>query len=210
MSSTEKAEHSEPGSRIHVVGTCGSGKTTVAARLAELLGVRHVELDALFWGPGWRKAAEEDFLAAVGEAVAGDAWIVDGNYSRVRDLVWAHADTVVWLDYSLSRVLAQLTHRTVRRCVRHERLWHGNRERLRTALLSRESILLWAVRTYARRRRDYRDLQRRPDYARLTFIHLRSPAETKTWLENVAHRADARSRFREAGGPSVKQPRWVS
>ncbi len=87
--------------RIVVVGTSGSGKTTMAARLAEGLGLPHVELDAIHWGPGWTPLAVEEFRERTAEALAGEAWSTDGNYSGVRDIVWSRADTLVWLDYAL-------------------------------------------------------------------------------------------------------------
>ena len=39
--------------RIAVIGVTGSGKTTLAQNLAELLGLVHIELDAIHWGPNW-------------------------------------------------------------------------------------------------------------------------------------------------------------
>ena len=69
------------------------------------------------------------------DAVAGEGWVIDGNYGKTRDLVWASADTVVWLDYRFPRVFTRLLQRTFRRTLRREILWHGNRERLRTAFL---------------------------------------------------------------------------
>jgi adenylate kinase family enzyme len=38
------------GQRIVVAGTTGSGQTTTARQLSLLLGLPHIELDALFWG----------------------------------------------------------------------------------------------------------------------------------------------------------------
>ena len=174
-----------PGSRISVVGTCGSGKTTMARTLAERLGVPHVELDALSWGPGWTQRPDDEFRAAVTAAAAGERWVIDGNYTKWRDLIWARADTVVWLDYSFPRVFVQLLRRTFRRALRREVLWHGNRESLRTAFLSRESILWWAITTYGRRKRDYPRLLAREENRRLRLVHLRSPRDARRWLAEL-------------------------
>lgn len=170
------------GRRISVVGTSGSGKTTTASQIARRLGIRHVELDALRWGPDWTPAPLEPFRACVAEALEGEAWVVDGNYSKVRDIVWRRADTVVWLDYALPVVMWQLVRRTVRRSVCRKVLWGGNRESLRKAFLSRDSILLWALQTYGRRRREYPALLAQPEHAHLTAVRLRSPRETRDWL----------------------------
>ncbi len=178
----------EVGRRISVVGTCGSGKTTVARALAERLGATHVELDALSWGPNWTQRPDDEFRAAVAAAAARERWVIDGNYSKCRDLIWARADTVIWLDYSFPRVFWQLLRRTFRRALRREELWHGNRESLRTSFLSRDSILLWAIKTHRRRQREYPGLLARPDYQRLRVVHLRSPREAAAWLAGVSSR----------------------
>src|SRR4051794_5544022 len=117
--------------RVSVVGVSGSGKTSMAAALAARGGVPHIELDALHWEPHWVMAETDVFRARVAAAIARPTWVADGNYSKVRDLVWARADTVVWLDYPFAVSFARLIRRTVRRSVFRERLWNGNRERLR-------------------------------------------------------------------------------
>ena len=78
--------------RINVVGTSGSGKTTFSRQLAEVLRLPLHEMDRLFWLPGWQQRLEEDFMAQVGEAVSGAAWILDGNYDRSRAVKWAKGD----------------------------------------------------------------------------------------------------------------------
>lgn len=177
------------GQRINVVGTTGSGKTTLGRALAQRLGVPFVELDALAWLPGWTMRPLEEFRALVAERTASPAWVVDGNYSRVRDIVWARADKVVWIDYPFGRVFLQLLRRTVRRSLRREELWSGNRESLRKAFFSRDSILLWAIRTHARRKREYPELFARPEHAHLTVVRLRSPREARRWLAGVPRSA---------------------
>lgn len=81
-----------------MVGNSGSGKSTLGAALAARLGVPYVELDSIFHQPGWAELPRHEFRARVGALVGGDTWVIDGNYTAVRDLVWARADTVVWID----------------------------------------------------------------------------------------------------------------
>lgn len=173
------------GQRIAVVGTTGSGKTVLARELARRLGYPHVELDALQWDPGWTPAPTDVLRVRVASALDGDRWVVDGNYSRARDIIWGRADTVVWLDYALPVVLARLFRRTMKRLVTREELWGGNRESWRAQFLSRESLFLWALQTYGRRRREYPALLASPEHAHLRLVRLRSPGEAREWLSGL-------------------------
>jgi adenylate kinase family enzyme len=168
--------------RVVVIGTSGSGKTTFARVLAQALGLRHVELDALYWGPDWTPQPTELFRQRVVEAAAGPRWVIDGNYSAVRELIWPRATAVVWLNYPLRVNLVRILARTFRRALLRERLWHGNRESLRRSLLSRGSILLWVLQTHGRRRREYPELLRKPEHAHLAVVELRSPGEAEAFL----------------------------
>jgi adenylate kinase family enzyme len=170
--------------RINVVGTSSVGKTTLAAALAELLQVPHVELDALHWEPNWTEAPTAVLRDRVRGEIAGDEWVVDGNYALVRDLVWARAEAVVWLDLPLRTVLWRYLRRTTRRLAGREVLWSGNRERLSTHLFSRDSLLWWILTTYRRRKREYSPLlAARPD---LVAIRLRSARAADRWLAELA------------------------
>jgi adenylate kinase family enzyme len=173
--------------RINVVGTSATGKTTLAAALASILRVPHVELDALHWEPDWTEAPDEVLRERVRTAIAGDGWVVDGNYAKVRDLVWERAEAVVWLDLPLRTVLWRYLRRTARRVGLREELWSGNREHLSTHLFSRDSLLWWILTTYRRRRREYPPLlAARPD---LVAVRLRSGREADRWLAELRRRA---------------------
>jgi len=161
-----------PLQRILVVGTTGSGKTTMAARLAQKLDLPHIELDALNWGPDWTMRPKEEFITAVDKATRAGRWVIDGNYSRARDITWPRAGTIVWLDYSLPRVLWRLWWRTMNRTLTKKELWAGNRERLWTHFFTRDSLFLWAFQTYKRRRREYPELLSRPEHSHLSLIQL--------------------------------------
>jgi adenylate kinase family enzyme len=175
-----------PYRRVNVVGTSASGKTTFARALAERLQLPHVELDALYWEPGWTAATPEVMRARVSAAIETDGWVVDGNYSVVRDLVWARAEAVVWLDFSLAAVLWRYAARTRRRIRSNEELWPGtgNRETFGRNLVGRESLLWWILSTYRRRRREYPEQLRA--HPQLAAVHLRTPAEAEAWLAGLA------------------------
>jgi adenylate kinase family enzyme len=171
--------------RVVVVGDSASGKTTFARQLAARLGVPHVELDAYHHAPGWTEVADEVMrdrvAAALDDATLG--WVADGNYAVVRDIVWGAADTLVWLDLPLPVVFARLTRRTLVRVARREELWGtGNRESLRTAFASRDSLYLWVLRTHWDRRRRYPEVLADPAYRHLRVVRLRSRRAVERWL----------------------------
>ena len=142
--------------RVVVFGTTGSGKSWLAERLAGRTGLRVVELDALFWGPEWQPAPLELFRHRVEREIRDDGWIVVGIYGQVRDLTWKAADTLVWLDPPLPVVMGQLLRRTLRRIFTKEDLWGtGNRESFVRSFFSRQSILLYALKTHRRNRQRF-------------------------------------------------------
>lgn len=179
-----------------VIGSSGSGKTTLARCLAEILGVRHVELDALHFLPDWQERSDEDFSQRVADAVRGDRWVVDGNYSgRTRHLTWSRATRIIWLNYSFARTFGQLLRRTIRRFIHREELWAGNRERLSTTLFSRDSILWWMISTHARRKREFGALREPSHEHSAVLLELTHPRQVETLLRRLEEEEEE-----EAGG----------
>lgn len=168
--------------RVVVIGSTGAGKSTLAGRLAARLGGDFVDIDALNWGPDWTPAPVPLLRERMSAALAGDCWVVAGNYSKVRDIVWGRADTLVWLDYPLPLVLWRLFRRTVRRVFTQEELWGGNRERFRAQFASRDSLFVFVLKTHYRRRREYPAELARPEYAHLRVLRFRRPGEMERWL----------------------------
>ena len=85
--------------RIVILGNAGSGKSTLARRIGERLSLPVVHLDVLFWEPGWKEPDNLAFRERVRAAIAGDAWVCEGNYARrTFDLRLPRADLVIWLD----------------------------------------------------------------------------------------------------------------
>lgn len=171
--------------RIAVVGTTGSGKTTLAKQIAQSLGIPHIELDALHWEPNWTEVPDEIFREHLAIAIAADSWVTDGNYSVVRDLLWQQANIIVWLDYSFPVTFGRLFHRTIRRAITQESVCNGNRESIWLSFFSKDSILLWLLQTYSKRRKQYPLLFQQPEYAHLKVVRLRSPQATQQWLSGL-------------------------
>lgn len=172
--------------RYVVIGTSGAGKSTLAAQLAQATHSPHIELDTLYWGPGWQAVAPERFADAVAQATQGERWVADGNYSAVREQLWSRATHIVWLNYSRSTVFRRVLGRTMVRGLLRTRLSHGNRESLRMAFFSRDSILRWSWTTFTRNRVRYAALREDPAGAHLRWVELKTPTECAGFLARHA------------------------
>jgi adenylate kinase family enzyme len=173
--------------RVSVVGNSGSGKSTLARELAATLGVPHLELDSVFHQPRWEPLPLDEFQRVVAERAAEDGWVIDGNYSsRVQHIVWARADTVVWLDPPRLTVMRQVIGRTLRRAVTRQELWNGNREPLVNffSLVPEKSVIAWAWHSHTRYRVKYGTAAADPVNAHLTFIRLTSRDDVSRFLAN--------------------------
>ena len=141
--------------RILILGASGAGKTTFARKLSEGLDLPHVELDSLYWGPNWTPVNRKVFLDRVATVVEGERWIAEGDYDLGVDLLRSRSEQIVWIDRSLPVTLVQVFWRTFTRALTREPTWGGNSETLRSLLLSRGSILIWAWRSHRMRRKQY-------------------------------------------------------
>jgi adenylate kinase family enzyme len=168
--------------RAVVIGISGAGKSTFARRLAQGIGAPHVELDALHWDPGWTPAPAPVFAARVAEATAGPAWVVDGNYSAVRDLIWPRATHLVWLDYERLPIMARVVRRSVGRALSGRELWNGNREDWRNWWHASHPIR-WAWSQWRGRRQAIEALLAGGAYPGLQVRRLRRPGEAAAVLQ---------------------------
>jgi adenylate kinase family enzyme len=175
--------------RISVAGDSGSGKTTVSRAIAARLGLPHVELDALFHGANWSTPPSEEFRRRVAETLdARGGWVADGNYTGYLDtLVLERADLLVWLDLPLRVCLRRIWSRTWRRIRTREELWESkNRETLRNAFFSRDSLFLWTLKAHFRHRRDWP--ARFAAQPHLEVVRLRTQRDVDAWLAALPER----------------------
>ena len=139
----------------------------------------------LVHGPNWVETPNDELRRIVEPILAGDGWVVDGSYrGKLGSLVLDSADTIVWLDQPIRVWLPRLLRRTRRRIRGEEPLWNDNRETWRTAVLGRQSLLVWAFRMHFARRRRYPAA-----LAPYNVVRLRSPGEVERWLDGYSSSA---------------------
>jgi len=173
--------------RINVIGTSGSGKSTVGRQLAALLGLPYIEMDSVYWRPNWTGLPDEAFIPQIKTITERSRWVLDGNYSRTTPVKWRQVQLVVWLDMPFVRTVFRVSTRCVKRAITQTELWPGtgNRETLRKAFLSRQSVILWSITSYRRNRRRYAEVMTSKEYAHIWFVRLKSQRDVKSFLESA-------------------------
>ncbi len=187
--------------RIQVMGSSGSGKSTAGLRLAAALGVPHVELDALFFLPDWVERENDDFRGLLRAATTGDAWVVSGNQTRrVLDVIWPHADTIVWLDLPLRVTIPRVLLRSWRRWRSQELLWGTNIERFWPQLAlwdGRRSVVGYSIQARSRADRLLAQAMIDPRWAHIRFVRLTSQREIERFLARVEGTSEQRATAEE-------------
>lgn len=179
------------GQRVHVIGPSCSGKSTLAERLSRELNLPLVDLDALNWEPGWvalHEADPDEFTRRIGEATAGDAWIVAGSYSGFsRRIFWRRLQSVIWLDLALPTLLTRALARSWRRWRTRELLWGTNYERFWPQLRfwSDDSLPRWITTQHRRKRRDMLGWMASREWAHIRFFRLTTPAEVRQFTDTI-------------------------
>jgi hypothetical protein len=174
--------------RILVIGRTGSGKTTLARDIAAALGLPHVELDSLYFGPDFSTVPEPVLRERVASAIEADRWVTDGNKRAVRDLVWPRADTIVWLDYPVAVSLWRLGRRATRRTatLRTQAAEAGTTKDLPKQMMAAAKGVLTALRSHTGQRKEFPRLFAAPENQHLAVVRLRSPRATRSWFDRVA------------------------
>ena len=174
--------------RISIVGNSGSGKSTLAKQIQARLGHSRLELDSVYHQPNWTPLPQVDFEARVdGFMDTHERWVIDGNYSMVRERVWARADTVIWMSPGRAENMRSIVWRTLRRGLLRETLWNGNRESLKNFWRlydADESIIAWAWTQHDKYQERYRTAMEDPRWGHLRFHRLTSRAGAAAWVDS--------------------------
>ena len=123
------------------------------------------------------------------QALSGDAWVLDGNYTQTTHIKWPRANLVVWIDYSFPLTLYRVIKRSILRAWKKQELWPGtgNRESF-MRLFSKDSMVLWTLSHYASNKGKFEELMATESYAHIEFVRLRSPKEAAALIQNLTNR----------------------
>ncbi len=168
-----------------IYGVTGSGKTTLAAKVATATGLPWHSVDELTWEPGWIGVPVEEQRRRIGAICAGEQWILDTAYGSWLEIPLARVQLIVALDYPRWRSLAWLIRRTGLRAIARSKICNGNTETMRRAF-SRDSIIVWHFRSFTRKRQRIRSWAADPSGPEV--IRLTTPRAARRWLAGLRPR----------------------
>ena len=175
------------GRRVVIYGPSGSGKTTLSRALGAKLGLPVLELDAVMHAhPNWVDLTREEFRDRISAYLGEhpDGWLIEGNYTHVRDLILPLAETVVWLRLPWLAVYRRLAWRTISRSVTGGELWNGNKESMRQTFLTRDSMLWWGIHAWRPHMKKIGHALAANDRTARVYI-LRTPGQVRYLLANA-------------------------
>lgn len=178
--------------RLHLIGSSGAGKTTLGRALAHELALPFVDLDDLFWEPGWRGVGHVELARRLAPTLALPGWVVVGNYRATTEPeVWPLITHLVVLDLPLATLLRRTVWRTLRRGLTGEPCCNGNRESLRR-FFHHDGVVPYLLRNWHTRHARQRRLADDPELAHARVLRYeRSPRTAEVLAQLNGDRAAA-------------------
>ena len=174
-------ESERPCTKILVYGVTGSGKTTLAERVAERTGLPWFAIDDLTWEPGWVQVPDEEQRRRIEEICTRPEWVIDAAYAKWLHIPLQHVELIVALDYPRWVSLTRLIRRSVARAVDGKTICNGNRESF-LGMFSKDSIILWHFKSFNSKRIRIEKWCKSENSFKL--IRLRSPRDADKFLDS--------------------------
>lgn len=173
--------------KIFVIGSAGSGKSTLAKKIASKTGIKYLELDSIHHQANWKPIDKDEFRRIVNLTTQGNSWIIDGNYlSTIGQDIWKRADAVVWLDRPFFVVFSRLVSRTLRRALKREELWNGNRESFIGSFFTKDSVIYFMVNKWKSQKRKYDAIFDRSEMLKgVNLIRLKRDSDVRDFLKRI-------------------------
>jgi adenylate kinase family enzyme len=165
--------------KVIVIGSSGAGKTYFSQRLSEILSIKLVHIDRIYWKSGWVEPIKNEWRDTLGKILERDNWVIDGNYTATLEMRLEACDTAIFLD--IRRTLCSW--RVIRRTFRYWRrtrpeMADGCREWLDLKFL----LFVW---NYPKRTRPRIMSMLHSAKPSTRIIHLRSPRDVRRFIAGL-------------------------
>jgi adenylate kinase family enzyme len=166
--------------KVLIIGSGGAGKSTLARRLGKITGIEVVHLDKLHWKPNWVEPDKSEWSETVRQILAGDSWIIDGNYSGTLEMRMSAADTVIFLDFPRTVCIWRILKRV-------RRYHHTNRPDIAEGCNEKFDLkfLKW-IWDYPARSKPKVEFWLNKFADKIKVIRLRSAKEVEKFIENIS------------------------
>ncbi|GEM03273.1 topology modulation protein [Halolactibacillus miurensis] len=164
--------------RILILGSPGTGKSTLARELSHHLQLPLYHLDQFFFEAHW-VINEPAFKQKLHDVLHEDRWIIDGNYAASLPQRLSRADTVIYLDYPTPIALSGIIKR-------YWRYKHTTRPDMAPGCLEQlKPSFLWYVLTFKRKKRKQTFASLTATQIPVYFFHSRK--ETATFIRTLTN-----------------------
>lgn len=169
-----------PFHRIAILGTTGSGKTTLAKVLGGLLEIPVISLDNLKKDGDGNTIDTESFLHRLESIVSDNSWIIDGGYKVTHSTILKNAQAAIWLDYPLGIILS----RRAKRNFEQRPLFYSTYPSVfARRFINLSHVMKNTVWKHYQLRKTYPHLFR--DFPHLHLFHFTHPNQMQKWLKNL-------------------------
>jgi len=179
--------------RIAVIGSPGTGKTSLATSLSNIFNLPHIEHDKLVnfirvKVNGWNKFSNILLRKMIINISRNRAWIYDAsffNLIQTSEIYLSRADIVLWLDYSFLIIIFRLIRRTFNRLFlnREKKIYY--KENFPFALKRELKTHYLFIKRHYRNKKNYKIIFEESRFNHLSIIRLKSPRETTEWLSKA-------------------------
>jgi adenylate kinase family enzyme len=187
--------------KIVIIGSPGAGKSTLARRLMNPLGIEVFHLDCYFWEPGWKEKSIEARIKIQQQLVQGERWIIEGTYLGSSDERLNAADTIIFLDMPFFLCLW----RVIKRRFKYNNkprpdLPEGCPEKLHFPYILK--VLAFPLRGHRLFFKKYKEIQARQRHKEeeTTLLWFKSNKEVETFLRRLS--GQSREEYESAEEPS--------
>lgn len=165
--------------RIIIIGSGGAGKSTLAKQLGEILKIEVLHLDKLHWLPGWIEPPKDEWQKKIAGLVAGESWIMDGNFGGTMETRLKACDTAIYLDLPRAVCLYRVFKRwLIYRNTNRPDMTEGCNEKIDLEFLG----WVWNFQKTTKPKIEERLKQFE---GKRTIIRLKSPKEVENFLTNL-------------------------